>query len=171
VPSNTVPDSRVVVFARDDDYFLGLLHARAHELWAIGTGSQHGVGATLTYTPGATFETFPFPVPTDAQRQTIATAAKQLDTFRNGWLNPGIVPDLKQRTLTNLYNSSPTWLRDAHERLDQAVYAAYGWDYPLDDDEVLARLLESNLSRSAHVPSELIVADRDDDSPRGDEYR
>ncbi|GMU24111.1 MAG: hypothetical protein AMXMBFR13_41880 [Phycisphaerae bacterium] len=32
---------------------------------------------------------------------------------------------LKRRTLTNLYNERPTWLRLAHERLDRAVLAAY----------------------------------------------
>ncbi len=42
---------------------------------------------------------------------------------------------LKKRTLTNLYNERPTWLRLAHERLDRAVLSAYasvdpdgGWD-------------------------------------------
>lgn len=32
---------------------------------------------------------------------------------------------LKRRTLTNLYNERPTWLRLAHEQLDRAVLAAY----------------------------------------------
>ena len=32
---------------------------------------------------------------------------------------------LKRRTLTNLYNERPTWLRVAHEQLDRAVLAAY----------------------------------------------
>lgn len=42
---------------------------------------------------------------------------------------------LGRRTLTNLYNERPAWLRLAHERLDRAVLAAYsltdpggGWD-------------------------------------------
>jgi len=30
-----------------------------------------------------------------------------------------------KRTLTNLYNERPTWLRLAHEKLDRAVLAAY----------------------------------------------
>ena len=34
-------------------------------------------------------------------------------------------PNLKKRTLTNLYNDRPTWLRFAHEKLDRAVLAAY----------------------------------------------
>lgn len=44
-------------------------------------------------------------------------------------------PKLKKRTLTNLYNERPTWLRLAHEKLDRAVLSAYasvdpkgGWD-------------------------------------------
>jgi len=42
---------------------------------------------------------------------------------------------LKKRTLTNLYNERPTWLRLAHKSLDETVLAAYasvdpegGWD-------------------------------------------
>ena len=32
---------------------------------------------------------------------------------------------LKKRTLTNLYNERPTWLKLSHETLDRAVLAAY----------------------------------------------
>lgn len=32
---------------------------------------------------------------------------------------------LKKRTLTNLYNERPTWLKLAHQQLDRAVLAAY----------------------------------------------
>jgi hypothetical protein len=42
---------------------------------------------------------------------------------------------LKKRTLTNVYNERPTWLKLAHEQLDRAVLSAYaasdpqgGWD-------------------------------------------
>ena len=34
---------------------------------------------------------------------------------------------LKKRTLTNLYNERPAWLANAHRKLDEAVFAAYGW--------------------------------------------
>ena len=53
---------------------------------------------------------------------------------------PRIVPKdaecaakLKARTLTNLYNQRPTWLALAHEKLDAAVFAAYGWDPAMAD--------------------------------------
>ena len=35
------------------------------------------------------------------------------------------------------------------KRLDRAVHDAYDWPYPLADDEILARLLELNLARTA----------------------
>jgi hypothetical protein len=55
---------------------------------------------------------------------------------------------LAKRTLTNLYNENPTWLQNAHRRLDEAVFAAYGWPPDLTDDETLARLLALNLERA-----------------------
>ena len=51
---------------------------------------------------------------------------------------------LKQRALTNLYNARPEWLADAHEALDAAVTAAYGWAADISDDEVLRELLALN---------------------------
>ncbi|MFZ4538670.1 hypothetical protein, partial [Propionivibrio sp.] len=59
--------------------------------------------------------------------------------------------DLKERTLTNLYNSRPDWLNKAHLSIDTAVAAAYGWtDYSpaTTDDEILKKLLALNLERS-----------------------
>ena len=73
-------------------------------------------------------------------------------------LNPARVAggDLGARTLTNLYNELPAWLEHAHEQLDRAPYAAYGWDYPLEPEEVLARLVELNLKPwSYHASSGL----------------
>ena len=36
----------------------------------------------------------------------------------------------------------------AHEALDAAVANAYGWQWPMADEEILSRLLELNLERS-----------------------
>jgi hypothetical protein len=71
---------------------------------------------------------------------------------RNGWLNPPGLSEagLAKRTLTNLYNARPTWLAQAHERLDAAVLAAYGWTANIDREDLLARLLALNLGRAQH---------------------
>ena len=39
VSSDALPDSAVIAFARDDDYFFGVLHSRIHELWARSQGT------------------------------------------------------------------------------------------------------------------------------------
>ena len=105
--------------------------------------------AELTLPPPA-LKTFPFPRPTNAQRDAIAAAAAELNRLREGWLNPeGIgASELRRRTLTNLYNQRPTWLENAHARLDSAVSAAYGWPAGLADAEILERLLALNLERA-----------------------
>ncbi len=147
--SQTLPDSQVIIFARDDDYFFGVLHSAPHELWSLRLGTQ--LETRPRYTATTTFETFPFPAEPSAESiNEIEAAARRLNDLRVGWLDPpGLSPgELAKRTLTNLYNAPPTWLAQAHERLDRAVHTAYGWPYPLDDAEVLARLLEINLART-----------------------
>jgi type II restriction/modification system DNA methylase subunit YeeA len=188
-----LPDHQLFAFAREDDYFFGVLHSRIHEVWARSQGTQvRERESGFRYTPTSCFETFPFPETTDDQRAAIADAASKLDDLRNNWLNPpewtqvqtlsfpasadgpwakyvhdpdarGIgtaryprtIPkdeecakELARRTLTNLYNQRPAWLDHAHRRLDEAVFAAYGWPASLTDDELLGRLLKLNLARA-----------------------
>jgi hypothetical protein len=155
----TLPDYTVMVFARDDDYFLGALQSRAHELWVRAIGTQlRDIESGLRYTPVETvFEAFPFPwppgkEPTDDPRvQAIAEAARELVQRRDAWLNPpgATEVELKKRTLTNLYNERPTWLDLAHKKLDRAVFDAYGWQHDLTDEQILERLLALNLDRAA----------------------
>ena len=40
LPPKVLPDHQLIVFARDDDYFFGVLHSRAHEVWALQQGTQ-----------------------------------------------------------------------------------------------------------------------------------
>lgn len=129
--------------------------------------------------------------PATPEAQAIAAAAQHLHTLRENWLNPppwvdwlrtseeeqagfparpvakpGHEAELKKRTLTNLYNAraegKAAWLAHAHEALDKAVAAAYGWaDYTPQwtDDDILRRLLALNLKRSQTKPSCTTTAD------------
>jgi len=186
-------DHALIVFARADDYYFGVLHSRLHEVWALSQGTQvRERESGFRYIPTKTFETFPFPHPSSDQEVSIAAAAKELDDLRNRWLNPPewtreeilefpgsvngpwtryvhdpdergigtvryprLVPKdeeaaekLKTRTLTNLYNQRPAWLDLAHRKLDEVVFAAYGWDPGISDEEILERLLALNLERA-----------------------
>lgn len=175
-----VPDHQLHVIAREDDYFLGVLQSQIHEFWALPMGTS--VGPTPRYTPKTTFETFPFPWPPGQEAveseayQAVAEAARCLHEERAAWLNPSPPPapphfvergvkDLKERTLTNLYNALNVWrnpspspspytergvkrgkitdaagdfaprLAELHEALDKAVCAAYGWPESVLGDE------------------------------------
>ena len=153
-----LPDATIVVFARDDDYFLGVLHSRTHGLWATAMGTQlREAKSGSRYLISTCFETFPFPTPTDEQREAIAAAAAELNGLRENWLNPVDMfgapalnaDQLRRRTLTNLYNDYPSWLANAHAILDAAVADAYGWPPDLPAAEALQRLLALNLERAA----------------------
>ena len=103
----------------------------------------------------------------DPRAMAIALEARRLVELRDRWLNPpewvewvdepvpcypkrpvprgeDAAKALKKRTLTNLYNARPQWLADAHEALDAAVAAAYGWPADISDGEVLRELLVLN---------------------------
>ena len=148
LPSAVLPDHQLIAFALDDDYTFGVLHSKFHEVWALVRGTHLGV--TPRYTPTTCFETFPFPRSTEEQREAIGAAAAELNALREGWLNPqGIsAAELRKRTLTNLYNKPPTWLTNAHAKLDAAVADAYVWPADLTDTEILERLLALNLERA-----------------------
>jgi hypothetical protein len=81
----------------------------------------------------------------------IAEAARELVEKRDAWLNPpnANADELRKRTLTNLYNARPAWLADAHRKLDEAVFAAYGWPATLSDSEILEHVLALNHQRAA----------------------
>jgi hypothetical protein len=152
--TDVVPDKRLHVIARDDDYFIGLLQSRAHVLWSLRVGST--LEDRPMYNSDTTFNTFPFPWPPgkepkdDLRVEAIAATARELVKKRDAWLNPpdASTTELKKRTLTNLYNQNPTWLQDAHRELDVAVFAAYGWPKNLSDQDILTRLLHLNTERS-----------------------
>lgn len=169
-----LPDNALYIFARDDDYFFGVLHSKLHEVWSLRMGTS--LEDRPRYTPTTTFETFPFPwSPGDEDEShpahaAISAAAAQLHEERQAWLNPpGMsAKDLKDRTLTNLYNALQVWrgrdnmrvkpaagefaprLDALHRALDEAVCDAYGWAYAVldDEEEILRRLLALNLARA-----------------------
>ncbi|MCA3341242.1 MAG: class I SAM-dependent DNA methyltransferase [Roseomonas sp.] len=190
VDTRILVSQQFYIFSRDDDVFFGILQSRIREIWANSRGSRHGDGedgGRLSYTPSATFETFPFPsgltpnLPAasyaeDPRAMAIAAAARGLVEARDRWLNPAdlvetvpeVVPGfpdrilprspaaaqaLKARTLTKLYNTRGTpegaWLDGLHQKLDEAVAAAYGWPADISEEDALGALLALNQARPA----------------------
>ena len=174
ISENVMSNDAIIAIARDDDYFFGVLHSKLHEVWSLRMGTS--LEDRPRYTPTTTFETFPFPWPPGAEDTSqpayaaISRAAKQLHAERDAWLNPAGKSEkqLKDRTLTNLYNALQVYrgrdsikvkpaagdfaprLDELHRALDEAVCAAYGWDVAIlaDEEENLRRLLALNLARA-----------------------
>ncbi|WP_197023003.1 class I SAM-dependent DNA methyltransferase [Xanthobacter sp. 91] len=113
-----VPDHKLQIIARDDDFIFGLLNSKYHLRWSLGVGSWHGTGNDPRYTISSCFESFPFPdgltpdlpvarLQRDPRAGFIAQAAKRLDELRNAWLNPAdltsiepeVVPGFPDRML------------------------------------------------------------------------
>lgn len=156
-----LPGDALTVVATDQEYDYGLLNSGPHVLWGTKMGSS--LEDRPRYTPTTTFETFPFPEPTPAQRAAVEQAARYLEQARaylGGQVNPASKAG-KNLGLTDMYNllagyrtsgqehvTGVATLADAHALLDQAVAAAYGWEWPMEEEEVLAKLLALNLERA-----------------------
>lgn len=171
LPAGSIPADLVVVVAAAADYIYGVLNSTPHGLWAHRAGTFMGKGNDPRYTPSTTFETFPFPRPTPEGREAVEKAARQIENLRThlkGQRDPRRATDAatndrnKTLTLTGIYNLLAEYretgrelvtglaaLDRAHTALDAAVAAAYGWAWPLPEDELLGKLLALNLLRAA----------------------
>ncbi|HZM03688.1 MAG TPA: DNA methyltransferase [Candidatus Saccharimonadales bacterium] len=159
-----IPDSKLIAFPFDDAHFLGVLSSRIHCLWALTAGSWLGVGNDPTYVKSTSFEKFPFPLCGEAEKKPIRKLAEELDAHRKR------VQAQHSLTLTSLYNilekiraNEPltakeklihdkalvSVLKQLHDDLDAAVFAAYGWPAKLTDAEILERLVALNAERAA----------------------
>ncbi|MPY67815.1 class I SAM-dependent DNA methyltransferase [Deinococcus sp. SDU3-2] len=164
-----IPGDALTVIAAEDDLTFGVLNSSPHTAWALRMGTS--LEDRPRYTPTTCFETFPFPRPSPEQAEAIAQVARFLETARaflrtkrdpKQKANAGTSEQDKTLTLTGMYNLLSDYrqtgqevvtglatLADAHDTLDRAVSAAYGWEWPLDEDEMLSRLLALNLERHA----------------------
>ena len=136
------PSDATNAFSFDDDYAMGVLTSRIHGEWARAQSSTLRVD--IRYTPTSAFETFPWPQPTDAQRDEIGDLARRLIERRQA------ICAEREIGLTKLYNEVDEGayadLRKLHEQLDEVVAAAYGWPKSAAHDpaESNRRLFELN---------------------------
>ncbi len=98
-------------------YDFGVLESLMHNAWLRAVCGR--IKSDYRYSAGIVYNNFPWPDPTDAQREAIATAAQAVLDARAA--HPG-------STLADLYDplTMPPDLLKAHQRLDRSVDAAYG---------------------------------------------
>jgi hypothetical protein len=187
LPSATLADSKIICVALDNRAHFGTLCSRLHVSWSISTGGFLGAGNDQTYVKSRCFETFPFPALDEARANRIGQLAEQLDAHRKRQQNqhPCLTMTGMYNVLEKLRRKQPltekdkeiheqglvSVLRELHDDLDRAVFAAYGWDDLADklvgrpgattpwpekpedqleaDEELLQRLVDLNHERAA----------------------
>jgi hypothetical protein len=140
--ANILPDNRLICFALQSAYWLGVMSARLHVAWTLAQGGR--LEDRPIYTKSLCFDRYPFPLLDEASEARIAELAEQLDTHRKRQQDqhPGL-------TMTGMYNvleklrreekltdkekeiheqGLVSVLRELHDHLDRAVFQAYGWD-------------------------------------------
>jgi hypothetical protein len=162
--SAILPDNKLVVIALDDGFHLGVLSSRIHVVYSLAAGSWLGVGNDPVYAKSRCFDPFPFPLCGEAEKKRIRKMAEELDAHRKR------VQAQHGLKLTGLYNvlekirageqltdkekdihaaGLVSVLKQLHDDLDAAVFAAYGWPATLTDAEILERLVALNAERAA----------------------
>ena len=167
-----IPDHKLYAIASDDALVLGILNSRVHNVWALSAGGYLGVGNDPTWTNTTTFLPFPFPVCGEQATSLVRDIAERLDAHRKR-----VQAERPEVTLTGLYNvleklrsggalsekerlihdaGLVSVLRQLHDDLDAAVFAAYGWPVSLTDAEILDRLVALNGERAKDEASGLV---------------
>jgi hypothetical protein len=164
------PEHRLVVTGSDDAHHLGVLSSRVHLVYALATGGT--LEDRPVYNKSRCFDPFPFPACEAEAQERIRKIAEELDAHRKREQsqNPGL-------TLTGMYNvleklranealnakekqihdaGLVSVLRELHDDLDAAVFAAYGWPPTLTDAEILERLVALNAERAKEEASGLV---------------
>jgi hypothetical protein len=169
-----MPDNKLINFAFSDAFFLGILSSRVHVKWALQAGGK--LEDRPVYVKTTCFDAFPFPNCDDAQKEKIRAVAERLDAHRKR--QQKLSPHL---TLTEMYNvleklrAGPNpisaltaedraiydaglvgILREIHDELDAAVFAAYGWPADLTDEEILDNVVSLNAQRIAEERSGIV---------------
>ncbi|MEG3935452.1 MULTISPECIES: DNA methyltransferase [unclassified Microcoleus] len=162
LPREVIPDNMLIAIALDDAYFLGVLSSRVHVTWSLAAGGT--LEDRPRYNKTRCFDPFPFPDPTDTQKQTIRELGERLDSHRKRVqaTHPEVTITAMYNLLEKLRKGEPlddkdkafnqkalvSTLKQIHDELDAAVFAAYGWEPTLTDDQILENLVTLNAQRA-----------------------
>jgi hypothetical protein len=156
------PEHRLVVTGSEDAFHLGILSTRIHVVFALASGGT--LEDRPVYNKTRCFDPFPFPDCSEAQKEKIRALAEELDAQRKrAQERHGLGLTAIYNVLEKLRANAPltaaerqihdqalvATLRHLHDRIDAAVAEAYGWPWPLTDEEILTRVVTLNAARAA----------------------
>lgn len=116
-----------------DYYHFGVLQSIVHMVWTKGICGYKDFRPR--YSTDVVFNNFPWPAPTEKQKQAIEETALAIIAARSNY---------PECSLADLYDKDtmPDDLRMAHLKNDAAVKAAYGFKEGVAENEMMARLLK-----------------------------
>jgi hypothetical protein len=157
-----LPDQQLVAIASDDGFHLAVLSSKIHVTWALVAGGT--LEDRPRYNNSVCFDPFPFPDPTDPQKQKIRDLGDRLDTHRKRIqaTHPEVTITAMYNLLEKIRKGDPlddkdkafnqkalvSTLKQIHDELDLAVFEAYGWASDLTDDQILENLVKLNAQRA-----------------------
>ncbi len=133
IDKNIISSNTTHIIANATLYHFGILESNVHMVWMRSVCGRLGTG--YVYSKDIVYNNFIWPNPTQKQKEAIEKAAQAVLDARD------LYPD---STLADLYdpNTMPLELVKAHEKLDNAVKAAYGNEGFETEEEIVASLMK-----------------------------
>lgn len=116
--SSVIAGNKLFIIPDAEIYHFGILTSNVHMAWMRTVASR--LKSDYTYSKDVVYNNFPWPNPTDGQREKIEQTAQAILDARS------LYPD---SSLADLYDelTMPSELRKAHMQNDKAVMQAYGF--------------------------------------------
>ncbi len=145
MPPDVISSNKNYLIAEPSLFLFGLLQSAMHIAWLGAVGGR--LESRFQYSGTMVYNTFPWPTPTDKQRAAIEAAAQGILDARAA--HPGAC-------LADLYDplTMPLDLVKAHQKLDAAVDAAYGYKGAATDAARVAFLFGLYQQRTSLLPPE-----------------
>lgn len=134
LPGNVIASDESLIIPGADLYILGVIISNVHMGWMRSVAGR--LKSDYRYSKGIVYNNFPWPSPTQEQKQKIEKTAQGILDARN--LYP-------TSSLADLYDelTMPKELRRAHQENDKAVMEAYGFDWrTMTESECVAELMK-----------------------------
>ena len=114
-------------------YEFGILTSNVHMAWMRVVGAKFG--PSYQYSNTIVYNNFPWPNPTEKQKQKIEKTAQEILNARALYPNS---------SLADLYDelTMPPELRKAHQQNDKAVMEAYGFSIKMTESDCVAELMK-----------------------------
>lgn len=134
ITPDIIVNGSALIISNANLYLFGILTSNVHNAWMRTVAGR--MKSDYQYSASVVYNTFPWPKPTEKQKQTIEKTAQAILDARALYPNS---------SLADLYDelTMPKELRKAHQENDKAVMEAYGFDWKkMTESDCVAELMK-----------------------------